>query len=219
MIRSRLWLVFVSVMCLAACKSPIAPLTLHDSGTPNVTLPDASRPRDDMTGRDAGTVVPSIDAGTITLPGRDAGRRPPGHIDAGPPSSSCSITISTGIPPLPATCLPRCQASTAQAFNSCTDFECQETVLVNDRTPPVLPTLNGEVQDDPLDCFGCFNFQQTSCAYDSCPSETQALITCVPSSDPTGCDSQRLAVQSCIEANLAAFQPCHQSRFEMCFDF
>ncbi len=223
---SRLLLALVTISCLAACKSPIAPLTLHDSGTPNVTLPDASRPGD-----------PSVDAGSNTLPERDAGRWAPDDIDAGtvarhdagstPPLDggrstdagsivpTCSITVRADIPPLPSACVPRCTDSTFDRFVACTTEECHQMTLEADTSAPVSISINGVIED--LDCSGCVNHQSTSCAHDVCPAQTNAIIACNAETDPTGCASQAAALQSCIMANSTDFQTCLQPLVSMCF--
>jgi hypothetical protein len=178
---------------LVAAMSGLSACKSGDSSM-MITLPDA-----------AGTT----DAGMTMTP--DAG----GGTDAGT-AATCAITLGADVPPLPSACLPRCSTATAQAAGMCADGECQQAAFEADTTPTVPFTVNGMPQQ-PLDCASCINIQQLSCAHDSCPDETTAVLTCNPMTDSMQCMPQQMTLQTCLQANMSAFNSCAQALAGMCF--
>lgn len=214
----REWVIaFVMIAC--GCKSPIGPMgpfeDRRDVG-PSIILPDASMEL-------VGTRPDAGPGGTIVLP--DAGTLPDGGSDpiiasrdAGPgpiESNSCELMLGTDVPPLPRACLPRCAITTGQALNACgSDQTCQRNAVMADTTPATPIVINGMATQ--LNCGMCLTFQQLSCGYDVCPSETMALLQC---QDQACADAAQGPFATCVqsEANRTTFNACFQALFMSCF--
>jgi len=156
---------------------------------------------------DAGPGMMGTDAGPGMMMGTDAG---PGMM------GGCSITGS-GFPPLPATCLPRCSASTADAVNMCGDAECQNMALDADGTPPVNANVGG--MSTTIDCAGCFNWQINSCIFDACPMQFGECVMCgsMGCVGDAMCSAEEMTLNSCIMTNMTGIQSCVNMRASMCF--
>lgn len=152
------------------------------------------------------------DAGMVT---RDSGMTEP---DSGVTPTGCSVAGATGIPALPAACLPRCSAATASCVQACSDGACQNTCVMNDTTAGTTIDLGGGMTDT-LDCNGCWGWQLNSCIYASCSAEFGACIACDDQCDPdtAGCETEEGALNTCITTNMSAIQTCANTRLSMCF--
>ena len=158
------------------------------------------------------------DAGTTTP--RDAGTTGPRDAGGGGGGGGCAGTISsTAFTPLTAGCFPRCSAATAAALMACPDPDpmgmCLNTSLDGDTTPTIPFTLNGMPAMGPMDCSTCFGYQQLSCAFDSCPTQTFRYLSCNPMM--MDCASAVMALDACIMTNAMAFQTCAGARINQCF--
>lgn len=159
------------------------------------------------------------DAGGIVLMdsgpggGTDSG---PGETDAGPGANMCAVTSAM---PLPMACFPRCSNATLVAANNCASAMdpamCQQMAFDADTTPPT--TLMAGTQSIELDCAACVGWQQDTCLAEQCPSEFMALVQCRQAMTGT-CDTETMALNSCIMANMATLNTCAGQRATPCFD-
>ncbi|GAB4109623.1 MAG: hypothetical protein OHK0013_45230 [Sandaracinaceae bacterium] len=176
-------------------------------------------------GPDTGGGIVLMDTGPVMM--RDAGR------DTGGPMPGTCGSIATAMsvwPPLPNTCLPRCSSATLSAVQSCPmgDDMCFDNALLADRTPAAQLDV-GMGMTVSVDCggngmnFPCLTWQQYSCIADSCPDQFAGFVECATMA-PMGsdvqmvCATQIMALNTCIEMNMTAFQTCAQSRLVGCFD-
>lgn len=181
-------------MAFTGCDDDDDPIVLVDSG---------------MTTTDAGMTDPDPDAGT-TDPDPDAGPEEP---------AACEIMITgTTYPAAPASCLPRCAASTASCANSCgMDAACQEACFDADPTPGIPLIANGVEQPDIFDCSLCIGLQSTHCVTVSCGAEFAAWQACEADPAMTDCETQQMAISMCQQTNLEAIQSCFQPLANGCF--
>lgn len=163
-----------------------------NSETPmmGITLPDAA----------------PVDAGMTTT-----------EPDAGS-AGTCELILAGDVPSLPAACLPRCAIATGQALNACASDPnpqmCQQNAVMADTTPAIPMMINGMAAQ--LNCGLCLSFQQFSCGFDVCPSETMAILQC---RDQACADAAQAPFATCVqsEANRATFNACLQPLFMSCF--
>src|SRR5262249_29802234 len=145
-------------------------------------------------GMDGGITL--MDSGMRRDAGRDSGSR-----DGGP--TGCAVTLTaTSWPALPAACVPRCTLATLRPCLMACDVDagagvdsgsvdagdvdagppvdCIHDCFVNDTTAAASSfTVNGTASTVPLTCGECYDWQDISCVFSSCPTQASAYFTCI----------------------------------------
>lgn len=165
---------------------------------------------------------------------RDGGSPPIMLMDGGSddggssmPPTGCSIDVSTGLPPLPAACLPRCSSATAMAIDTCITSGgtieqiamCQQMAVENDTTPPTTLTIVGEeTETEQLNCSGCWEYALQHCLFASCGAELVGCLSCSEGCDPemAGCEAEETALNTCLTNNQDAIQACFDEQAGRC---
>lgn len=163
-------------------------------------------------GEDSGGIM-LMDSG----PEEDAGGN--GGFDAGMMMATCSVAGAAGFPALPEPCLPRCSSATQMCIGACMDDPCAEACIDADTTPMTMIDF-GMGMSDTLNCGDCVNWGINHCIFTSCPDQFGACIqNCPDFCNPmmAGCETEEMALDSCITANMTAIQMCAQTQIGRCF--
>lgn len=138
-----------------------------------------------------------------------------GNSDAGP--SSCTVEGTTGLPPLPLPCLPRCSTTTWARIVDCRaeadPVACQNTAISTDQTEAVL--LGGAQDPIPVDCQRCLDWQTSSCLVEVCTAEFLELQRCQGFRSPDPCQRESTQLNDCARVH-PEFTACQRLRDQGC---
>lgn len=127
------------------------------------------------------------------------------------------------VPPLPATCMPRCTNATLSAIAACPAGDggaCTVNALRADTMPSALMTFSGSFPTE-IDCATCYEAQRFYCFSLVCPDETAPYLRCDPETDLDDCDGEWDTLSACLQslstANSARLDSCVNSAVLACF--
>lgn len=147
--------------------------------------------------------------------GPDAGVSDGGGADAGP--GSCTMEGTTGLPPLPLPCLPRCSTTTWARVVDCRaeadPVACQTAAISTDQIEPVL--VGGAQDLISVDCQRCLDWQTSSCLVEVCTPEFLELQRCQGFRSPDPCQRESTLLNDCARAH-PEFTACQRQRDQTC---